>query len=205
MERRWIYPAEPQLILAALPHRQTLQNWADQSASQLRSVPRSVLEPSRFPSPGGVRVDALPRIEDPLPAILRVGCHRSPPHQDLASNRAPSNCSALERLLTRSICCNRERLPVTTREARSPQGHHQEREEALSRDVGSEQEWQAGAATRSPEQDLPGTSRVLIHHRGDDHGPSQSSGLRSRGPVAGVTGPFRTGGSSGGDSTSRCR
>src|SRR4051812_5121222 len=35
------------------------------------------------------------RIEDPLSEILRIGCHRSPPHRDLLSNRAPSNCSAL--------------------------------------------------------------------------------------------------------------
>ena len=37
---------------------------------------------------------ALDRIEDPLSEILRIGCHRSPPHRDLLSNRAPSNCSA---------------------------------------------------------------------------------------------------------------
>ena len=38
---------------------------------------------------------ALDRIEDPLSEILRIGCHRPPPHPDLLSNRAPSDCSAL--------------------------------------------------------------------------------------------------------------
>ena len=38
---------------------------------------------------------ALDRFEDPLSEILRIGCHRSPPHRDLRSNRMPSICSAL--------------------------------------------------------------------------------------------------------------
>ena len=38
---------------------------------------------------------ALDRIEHPLPEILGIGSHRTPPYQDLLSNGAPSNCSAL--------------------------------------------------------------------------------------------------------------
>src|SRR5262249_20090898 len=38
---------------------------------------------------------ALDGLEDPLSEILRQRCHRSPPHRDLLSNRAPTNCSAL--------------------------------------------------------------------------------------------------------------
>ena len=36
------------------------------------------------------RAPAPNRIDDPLSEILGIGCHRSPPHQDLHSNGAPS-------------------------------------------------------------------------------------------------------------------
>ena len=38
---------------------------------------------------------ALDRIEHPLPEILGIGSHRTPPYQDLLSNDAPSTRSAL--------------------------------------------------------------------------------------------------------------
>ena len=40
-------------------------------------------------------ITTLDRLENPLAEILRVGFHGSPPHKDLPSNGAPSNCSAL--------------------------------------------------------------------------------------------------------------
>ena len=46
---------------------------------------------------------ALDRIEDPLSEILRIGCHRSPPHQRSPFKSWPSNCSALLGLEVRLV------------------------------------------------------------------------------------------------------